>query len=136
MKVLVVDRESFLAELVKLALEADGHECVTATNVEEASEFLRSVRFDLLALDLDEGYLNSFPWLEATILGHPELQGRTFVLASRPLEAAEATRVRACGAQVIRKPFTLHELRDTVRIMTPAGEKRASARPRDPMLEP
>ena len=37
MKVLIIDHEMFLAELVKLALEADGHACFTAAGVDEAS---------------------------------------------------------------------------------------------------
>jgi len=136
MKVLVVDQETFLAELVKLALEADGHACFTAANVREASEILSSIRFDLLALDLGADEPSSLVWLEETTLGHPELQGRAFVLAGRLLEPPELARVYECGAQVIQKPFTLHQLRDTVRMMTPAAANRPAARPRGPLLEP
>ena len=52
MKVLVFDHETFLAELVKLALEADGNACFTAATVPAANEMLRSIRFDLVVVDL------------------------------------------------------------------------------------
>ena len=55
MKILIVDGETFLAELVKLALEADGHACFAVSGLEAASELLRSVRIDLVSLDLAVG---------------------------------------------------------------------------------
>jgi DNA-binding response OmpR family regulator len=136
MKVLVVDHETFLAELVKLALEADGHACFTAGSIQQASDLLRSIRFDLLALDLAADEPNTLAWLEETTLGHPEMHGRAFILAGRALEEPELARVLECGAQVIQKPFTLHQLRDTVRLMTPAAPNRPAGRTSRPVLEP
>ena len=135
MKVLVIDHETFLAELVKLALEADGHACFTAASVPAASELLRSIRFDLIVVDLATDDSNSLVWLEATILGNPELRGRAFVFAGGALEPNEAHRVRACGARVIQKPFTLHQLRDAVRTMAPVVGKKADPHPRGPAVE-
>ncbi|HZN55557.1 MAG TPA: response regulator [Candidatus Polarisedimenticolaceae bacterium] len=120
MKVLVVEQEAFLAELIKLALEADGHACFTSRSVEEASEVLRSVEIDLLTLDLLINGHSPLPWLEDLVVARPELQGRVFILTARLLDHAESLRVRACSARVIQKPFTLHQLRETVRMMTPA----------------
>lgn len=135
MKVLVVDHKTFLAELVKLALEADGHTCYAATGVAEASEILRSVRMDVVVLDLvTEGH-NLLLWVEETILEKPDLHGRVFVLADRQLEHEEAARVQACGARVIRRPFTLHQMRETVRMMIPVAGKASDHRPRGPEAE-
>ena len=134
MKVLVIDRETFLAELVKLALEADGHACLTVAGTDEASEILRSVRIDLITVDLDASGANHLAWLTEAVLAHPELYGRIFILADRPLEQDEAARVLASGARTIRKPFTLHDVRETVRMMLPAG-KAAEVRPRGPAIE-
>ena len=120
MKVLVVEHETFLAELIKLALEADGHACVTSASCEEASKILRSMEVDLLTLDLLLNGKCPLPWLEDLVVTRPELQGRVFILTGRLLDHTEAVRVRACSARVIQKPFTLHQLRETVRMMTPA----------------
>jgi DNA-binding response OmpR family regulator len=135
MTVLVVDHETFLAELVKLALEADGHACFTATSIDEASEILRSVHIDLVTLDLVMDGRDPLDWLEEILVGHPELAGRVFVLTGRLLEHAEAVRVQASGARVIQKPFTLHQLRETVRMMTPVVGRKSDPRPRGPVIE-
>src|SRR5258705_9682544 len=120
MKVLVVDHQTFLAELVKLALEADGHVCFAATGVDEATEILRSLRMDVIVLDLVTDGGNSLLWIEESIPGDPELHGRAFILTDRQLEQDDAARVRACGARLIQKPFTLHQMREAVRKIMPA----------------
>ena len=135
MKVLVFDRETFLAELIKLALEADGNACFTAGSVPGASELLRSIRFDLVVVDLATDEQESLVWLEEAVLGHPELHGHAFAFAGGVLQPDEARRVEACGAKVIQKPFTLHQLRDAVRKVAPVVAKRADVYPRGPAIE-
>ena len=120
-KILIVDGETFLAELVKLALEADGHACFAVSGLEAASELLRSVRIDLVSLDLAVGGRDPLVWLEDATLSHPWLHGRVVLLTDRVLEHDEAARLLACGAQVIPKPFTLHQMREAVRAINPAG---------------
>ncbi len=134
-RVLVVEDESFLAELVRLALEADGHECHTAGTIQSATEILRSVRVDVLTLDLVMGGKDPLDWLEETILGYPDLHGRVFILTGRLLDHDESARVRGCGAKVIQKPFTLHQLRETVRLMTPLAAVNHETRPPSPEAE-
>ena len=135
MKVLVIDHETFLAELVRLALEADGHACFTAASIDEAKEIMRSVRIDLVTLDLVVAGRDPLAWLEEVVVARPELHGRVFILTGRLLEQSEAVRVRASGARVIQKPFTLHQLRETVRMLTPMGGRRSDPRPRSPEIE-
>jgi DNA-binding response OmpR family regulator len=135
MKVLVFDHETFLAELVKLALEADGNACYTAADVPAASELLRSMRFDLLVVDLATDEERSLAWLEEAVLDHPELHGHAFAFAGGTLDPDEARRVWACGAKLIQKPFTLHQLRDAVRTMAPVVSKRADQFARGSAIE-
>ena len=135
MKVLVIEDEAFLAELVRLALEADGHDCYTAGSLEAAAEILRSLRVDVLTLDLVLGTHDPLDWLEELVLGSPDLHGRVFILTGRLLDHDESMRVRACGARVIQKPFTLHQLRETVRLMTPLIPGSTEPRPREPEAE-
>jgi DNA-binding response OmpR family regulator len=119
MKILIVDLERFLAELVKLALEADGHVCYTAATADMASEILIVEEVDLVTLGLDANDRGALDWLERVVLAHPEFHGRVFVLADRPLDREESSRALACGARVIGKPFTLDQVRETVDMMTP-----------------
>ena len=114
MRVLVVDDETFLAELVKLALEADGHVCYAADSIRDAAEVVRSVRLDLVALDLVSGGEDPIGWIEGVVLELPQLHGRIVVLTARELVDAELLRLTGCGARVMPKPFTLHGLRRLV----------------------
>lgn len=139
MRVLVVDDEAFLAELVRLALEADGHECYTAVTIAAAGDILSSVRVDVLALDLVMGGLDPLAWLEETVLRYQDLFGRVFILTARVLDHQESLRVRGCGARVIHKPFTLHQLRETVSLMTPLippAKAEPDPSPGGPEIEP
>lgn len=135
MKVLVVDDETFLAELVKLALEADGHACFAVSDTGEAAEILQSVRIDLIMLDLVAEAVNPLVWLEGLILARPEFRGRVFVLTDRSPRPEDAARLLACGARVIGKPVTLDQMREMVRMIAPVGEKSSDARTGRPVLE-
>ena len=121
MRILIVDDETFLAELVKLALEADGHVCYAAGSIADGAEVVRRVRIDLVALDLLEGGADPVGWVEDLVLEFPELHGRIVVLTGRALQDPERFRMAGCGATVMPKPFTLHALRGLVaRLGNPA----------------
>ena len=134
-RVLVVEDEAFLAELIRLALEADGHDCHTASTLATAGEILRSVRIDVLTLDLVMDGRDPFDWLEDTILAQPELLGRVFILTGKLLDHDQSMRVHACGAKVVQKPFTLHQLREMVRLMAPLGPLPKESRRGGPVAE-
>ncbi|MCD6590868.1 MAG: response regulator [Candidatus Aenigmarchaeota archaeon] len=51
-KVMVVDDEESLIELVKAVLEEEGYRVITAMNGEEALEKLKTVKPDLILLDM------------------------------------------------------------------------------------
>jgi len=135
MKVLIVDDEPFLGELVKLALEADGHDCFAVVGLAEATELLRSVRIDLVSLDLVTDGRNPLVWLEEITLAHPGLQGRAFVVTDRALTLEEAERLLSCGARVIEKPFTLSQMREAVRTMASVPARPQKPRLRGPAIE-
>ncbi len=51
-KIMVVDDEEALLELVKAIMEQEGYEVITAMNGEEALEKLKTVKPDLILLDM------------------------------------------------------------------------------------
>jgi len=133
MRVLVVDDQTFVAELVKLALEADGHACYAARATGEAAEIVRAVRLDLVVLDLVSGGSDPIAWIEEVVLELPQLHGRIVLLSATEPGESERLRMAGCGARVMAKPFTLHGLRRLVSEMgsaEPAGD--APRRPRPP----
>jgi two-component system, OmpR family, response regulator len=115
LRVLVLDDETFLAELVKLALEADGHVCYAADSIEDAAEVVRSVQLDLVALDLVSGGSEPIAWIEDVVLRYAGLHGRIVVLTAREIGGHDLLRLTACGVRVMAKPFTLHGLRRLVK---------------------
>jgi len=135
MKVLIVDDEPFLGELVKLALEADGHDCFAVEGLDEASEVLRSVPIDLVSLDLTADHRNLLFWLEGITLAYPALRGRAFILTDRELSPHEAAGLLACDARIIEKPFTLNQMREAVHTMASVTARPSNPRARGPALE-
>src|SRR6185436_19540278 len=99
--------------------EADGHLCHTAATLHQASEILLSEQIDGVTLDLDAHGGSVLDWLDRVVLAHPQLRGRAFILADRLLDRDESIRLLMSGARVVRKPFTLDQVRETVDMMTP-----------------
>jgi len=133
-RILIVDGKSFVAELVKLALEADGHECATAKSFDGATAIVDAMPIDLVTVNLAVDGRSSLDWLEEISLAHPALAGRLFILSERRLDEHEMLRVRAAGARVVHKPFTLEELRQTLTVIAPPEPHPKPPRP--PAAEP
>jgi DNA-binding response OmpR family regulator len=115
MRVLVVDDDTELLELVERALVRDGQEVDTATSAEEAIQSIRRNPPDILVLDL------GLPGLSGE-----ELCGRLRTASSSPAililtaQSAVASRVRCLDAgadDYITKPFAVAELRARVRAL-------------------
>jgi len=115
MRVLVVDDDTELLELVERALVRDGQEVDTSTSAEEALQRIRRNPPDILVLDL------GLPGLSGE-----ELCGRMRALSSSPAililtaQSAVASRVRCLDAgadDYITKPFAVAELRARIRAL-------------------
>lgn len=110
MTVLVVDDEVGVAELIQDQLEDEGHSCLTARDVEEAEWTIKAVEVHAMALDIEMPGTAPLDWLESLCLSGHELTRRTVVIAGRELTRDELTRIRACGATVLHKPFPIQDL--------------------------
>ena len=51
-KILIVDDEAAIADLIQLTLTQAGHECETAMSGNEAADKLEKGRYDLVLLDV------------------------------------------------------------------------------------
>jgi len=135
-RVLVVEDERDVGELIAAQLEPFGVETVLAESGEQALELLRRERFDAITLDILMPGAGGFDVLGA-IRGDPELRRTPVVVVSvlsgRPELAAEWT---------VAKPIDPLELADALGSAVLAGRTRvlvvgrASARDRlDPILD-
>ena len=115
MKILIVEDECEVADLLQRALEDLGNECVLATDAGEAAHALETGEVDALTLDLGLPDAEGIQWLEAIAESRPELARRTLVITGLMLETDNLTRLARCGAGMLAKPFTLAALEDAVR---------------------
>ena len=116
-KVLVVDDEADILELIKVNLELDGHDVLTALGGEEALERVREVHPDLILLDV------MMPGVDGwTVLGR--IKSETDVDISQipvlmvTARTAQEDKIRGGIEGAIRyltKPFSPSALRDEVR---------------------
>ena len=58
LRILVVDDEEVLPELIAMHLSLEGHEAKTASNGKQAIEILEAEQFDVVLLDLDMPIMN------------------------------------------------------------------------------
>jgi signal transduction histidine kinase len=117
MRVLVVDDDDAIRELVRTAFELRGTPVVTARTVEEAAR--QTDKFDVAILDLqlpDGSGEELAQWL------------RTQGIARRVLLTSGAPEALAVeGAAMLRKPFAIEDLLDLVDHLAFGGGKKAKA---------
>lgn len=113
-RILVVDDEEPLRTLVARGLGMDGHSCVTAADGAEALDVLvaEQGRFDLLLTDIRMPLMDGIALALAAKAQFPEL---TIMLMTGYAEQRErAKSLEAIVEEVMTKPFTIAELRETV----------------------
>jgi DNA-binding NtrC family response regulator len=115
LRVLVVDDEPYVAELIRQTLESEGHHCITAASAEEAGRAIDAGGVEAMTLDLCMPGGRSVEWLEALSGNHPELARRTLVVSGSNVTARDRERIEACGAGFLSKPFRLERLKDAFR---------------------
>jgi CheY-like chemotaxis protein len=109
LRVLAVDDEAHLRDLVALMLAREGHEVTTAASGEEALEHLAADSFDLVISDVGMGAgINGWELGEEVRARHP---GVRFALATGWGAQIDPDEARASGVEaVIPKPFRVADL--------------------------
>lgn len=101
----VIERqEPLLAELIALAFESAGHDCLVFDDVDYASHILDAIHIDSIVLDIQVPGGNGIDWLEAMVATRPDLPSRTLLLTPSELTPDETARVKKLGAEVALKP--------------------------------
>jgi DNA-binding response OmpR family regulator len=115
MKILVIEDEGQVAQMLCRALEALGNTCLHAYDAAAATEVLEHQPVDAVTLDLCMPGQPGLAWLEDVARDRPDLARSTLVITGRDLDAETAERLARCGAGVLAKPFTLAGLAEAVR---------------------
>jgi len=113
MKILVVDDEQLVRWFLNRALRKNGHEVVTAENVEDALVKLSSETIDVLLIDLRMRGENG-----RELIGKVDIRGGKpkVIVFSAFITAELEEELRQKGVCILRKPIMLDELNNAVQI--------------------
>jgi DNA-binding response OmpR family regulator len=112
-RVLVVEDDASIALGLRINLEADGYEVLSAEDGEAGLSIARGERPDLLILDVMLPKLNGFQVLQA--IRREGLMMPIIVLSARNAEVDKVTGLELGAEDYVAKPFSLAELLARVR---------------------
>lgn len=112
-RILLADDDKGALDLVRRALELDGHAVVTAEDGGEAQSLIQKGGFDLLVTDVQMPGLDGISLAKEAIARHA---GMRVVLMSAYVDGLDlAQPLVARGARVLVKPFAIDRIRAEIR---------------------
>jgi two-component system NtrC family sensor kinase len=125
LRVLAVDDEPVLLELITDALSRDGHEVETASGGEEALERIEGRDFDVLILDLKMPDMDGQALFEEIRRRRPDLSERVVFASGDTLHPETRRFIDDSGRSCVDKPFELEVLkRAVVSVVVSRGARR------------
>jgi len=114
-RVLIVDDEADIAEVLQEIVEGEGHEVTLAANGREALERIAGQPFDLVLSDLIMPELDGAGLWRALRTSRPELADRVVFITGDTLSEAAQRFLAESRRPVIEKPFVPDDVRAVVR---------------------
>jgi DNA-binding response OmpR family regulator len=127
-RVLVVDDDDAVREMVQAGLQRDGFEVVTASNVSDALRHIATEHFDVLLSDLHMPLAgDGFTVVSAMRHTHPK--ALTMVLSGYPALDEAMAAIISQADEIITKPFQIRSIKELIRtrLANPLPVKRVSA---------
>jgi len=127
--ILVVDDEPSTVELVSHVLSSAGHRVIAAVSGQEAVRKAVEEKPDLVFMDIIMPGMDGY---EATvrIKRHPSLRDTPVVyLTGRAVEEDCGRSFATGGSILIRKPFTVNQIRDVANLLLRTGRSSAAEQP-------
>ena len=119
-KILIVEDNFDNLTLVRLLLEREGFQVITAFDGQEGMKIARSEKPDLIALDLDMPVMDGWEFLRQA-KSDPDIQDIPVVVVTAHLMPGERNRVlEAGGAGYVSKPFKVKDLVNEIQKNLPA----------------
>lgn len=113
-RILVIDDERAVRELIADALNIEGHDVHTAENGKEGLDLIGQHRFDLVLCDLRMPEMDGQALYEEIQRDFPQVLKRIIFVTAQAHSADYGPFLRTSGIPVIEKPFTLSQLRQAV----------------------
>jgi CheY-like chemotaxis protein len=114
-RVLIVDDEADIAEVLQEIVEGDGHDVTVAANGRDALERIAGSSFDLVLSDLIMPELDGAGLWRALRASRPELADRVVFITGDTLSEAAQRFLAEARRPVIEKPFVPDDVRTVVR---------------------
>jgi PAS domain S-box-containing protein len=111
-RILVVDDEKIVRDLLKEALEDDGHEICTAENAVETITLLDEHDFDVAILDINLPGLSGMVLLEEVSKSSPRT--RVIMMTGDPTLETAAQSVKSGAFDYLIKPFNMKEVSNSI----------------------
>ena len=108
MRILLVEDEENIREVVRMNLDLEGYEVVTTDNGREALHFSRQQHFDLIILDVMLPELDGFQVCEQIRLTNMEVP--IIFLTAKDTSSDRIAGLKRGADDYLTKPFTLEEL--------------------------
>ncbi|MCW5625760.1 MAG: response regulator, partial [Burkholderiales bacterium] len=118
-RLLVVDDEPELADLMRQMLEGAGFEVATAESGAVALELLGAARFDAIVSDLRMPDMDGSALWRAVRQSHPALAGRMLFITGDTLSPTANEFLRETGCGLLEKPFAPAELVARMKALMP-----------------
>ena len=107
-RVLIVDDEENIREVLERGLSRAGYECITAAGTEQASTLLEEEEFDLVLLDITMPGRSGVEFLPEIISQHPDV---AVVMLTGIVDVSTGVRAMRDGAyDYVNKPVALPDL--------------------------
>ncbi len=115
-KILLVEDDELLIDILKRKLEEEGYECVVARDGEEGLKKVKEEKPDLVLLDIILPKMSGFEVLEA-IRKDPEIKETSVMVISNSGQPVELERAKRLGAKdwIIKTEFDPQEVLDKVK---------------------
>ena len=127
-RVLVVDDEPWVAEILALMLEADGHAVDIAANGAIALDRVRGASYDLIVCDLRMPDLDGPGFYAGLQREMPELLPRVVFITGSAMTPAIEGFLERTGVPYLNKPFTVSDIRQGTRGILESSGQDAPAR--------
>ena len=111
LRVLVVDDEPALVELMSRALGGAGHDVDTAASGAEALQYVYTGEYDAILLDIRMPGLGSPEVYQCIESIRPDLMDRVLFISGDSASTEVKTFIESTGKPLLKKPFTLEDLR-------------------------
>ncbi len=125
--VLVVDDEPDILLMLRVALEASGHEAVLAPDGEAGLSRLREVHVDLVLLDIMMPVMDGWEVL-TELAANPEYSQKVILVSAKASDDAQLQGWELGADEYITKPFDLDSLLERVREVAARSEAESEKR--------